>query len=68
LAEAADYYTPAWSKDGFPSTQGMQAVLDSVAATVPDAKNAKPEQFLDLTYVQKIKASGLLDRLYGKNP
>jgi NitT/TauT family transport system substrate-binding protein len=67
LAEAADYYAQAWSKDGYPSSPGMQAVLDTVAATVPDAKNAKPDQFVDMTYVQKIKASGLIDRLYGKS-
>lgn len=30
------------------------------------AKTAKPEQFLDLTFVNKIKASGLIEQLWGK--
>jgi len=66
ISGAIDYYGPLWTKDGFPSVQGMQATLDGLAATVPEAKSAKPDQFMDLTFVQKIKASGLLDQLYGK--
>jgi hypothetical protein len=30
------------------------------------AKTAKPEQFLDLTFVNKIKASGLIEQLWGR--
>jgi NitT/TauT family transport system substrate-binding protein len=66
ISGAIDYYKQLWTKDGFPSVPGMQATLDALVATVPEAKSAKPDQFMDLTYVQKIKASGLLDQLYGK--
>ncbi len=33
---------------------------------IAEAKNAKPEQFMDLTFMNKIKASGLIEQLWGK--
>ncbi len=44
--------------------QGMQNALDDVARTVPAAKNAKPEQFVDLRFLDRIEKSGLLKELY----
>jgi NitT/TauT family transport system substrate-binding protein len=44
--------------------QGMQNALDDVARTVPTAKTAKPEQFVDLRFLDRIEKSGLLKELY----
>ena len=44
---------------GFPSLDGIQQILDTT--TVPGGKAAKPEQFVDMSFVQQIKASGLID-------
>lgn len=44
--------------------QGMQNALDDVARTVPAAKNAKPEQFVDLRFLDRLEKSGLLRELY----
>jgi NitT/TauT family transport system substrate-binding protein len=44
--------------------QGMQNALDDVARTVPAAKSAKPEQFVDLRFLDRIEKSGLLKELY----
>ncbi len=44
--------------------QGMQNALDDVARTVPAAKNAKPEQFVDLRFLDRMEKSGLLKELY----
>jgi NitT/TauT family transport system substrate-binding protein len=44
--------------------QGMQNALDDVARTVPAAKSAKPEQFVDLRFLERIEKSGLLKELY----
>lgn len=44
--------------------QGMQNALYDVARTVPAAKNAKPEQFVDLRFLDRIEKSGLLKKLY----
>ena len=39
---------------------GMQNALDDLARTVPAAKNAKPEQFVDTRFLDKLEQSGLL--------
>lgn len=44
--------------------QGMQNALDDVARTVPAAKNAKPEQFVDMRFLDRLEKSGLLKELY----
>jgi len=44
--------------------QGMQNALDDVARTVPAAKTAKAEQFVDLRFLDRIEKSGLLKELY----
>lgn len=66
LEETYDFYRDAWNRDGFPSFEGMQKNIDIAAATTPEAKNAKPEQFIDLTFLNRIKASGLIDQLWKK--
>jgi NitT/TauT family transport system substrate-binding protein len=67
LDETYDYYVRYWGKDGFPSLDGIQQNLDVAAESIPEAKTAKPDQFVDLSFVQKIKASGLIDRLWGSS-
>jgi hypothetical protein len=44
--------------------QGMQNALDDVARTVPPARTAKPEQFVDLRFLERLEKSGLLKELY----
>jgi NitT/TauT family transport system substrate-binding protein len=43
---------------------GMQNAIDDLTRTIPAAKNAKPEQFVDLRFLEKIEKSGLLNELY----
>ena len=43
---------------------GMQNALDEVVKTIPAAKNAKPEQFVNLRFLDKLEKSGLLNELY----
>jgi NitT/TauT family transport system substrate-binding protein len=43
---------------------GMQNALDDLARTVPAARNAKPDQFVDTRFLDKIEKSGLLKELY----
>jgi NitT/TauT family transport system substrate-binding protein len=43
---------------------GMQNALDDLARTVPAAKNAKPEQFIDFSFLDRLEKSGLLKELY----
>lgn len=43
---------------------GMQNALDDLARTVPAAKGAKPEQFIDFRFLDNLEKGGLLKELY----
>ena len=43
---------------------GMQNALDDLARTIPAAKTAKPEQFVDMRFLDRLEKSGLLNELY----
>jgi NitT/TauT family transport system substrate-binding protein len=43
---------------------GLQNALDDLAKTVPAARNAKPEQFVDRRFLDTLDKSGLLRELY----
>ncbi|HET7007229.1 MAG TPA: ABC transporter substrate-binding protein [Candidatus Binatia bacterium] len=43
---------------------GVVNVLDDLAKTVPAAKTAKPEQFVDMRFLDTLEKSGLLKELY----
>jgi NitT/TauT family transport system substrate-binding protein len=65
LEETYNYYKDQFSKTGFPSMEGIQQNLEIAAENIPEAKDAKPAQFVDLSTVEKIKASGLIRTLWG---
>ncbi len=66
VSKTYDYYKDQWNHDGFPDLEGVQQNLDVAAENIPEAKNAKPDQFVDFTFVKKIKASGYIDQLWKK--
>jgi ABC-type nitrate/sulfonate/bicarbonate transport system substrate-binding protein len=43
---------------------GMKNALDDLARSVPAAKDAKPEQFIDMRFLDNLEKSGLLKELY----
>ena len=43
---------------------GMQNALDDLVRTIPAAKNARPDQFVDTRFLEKLEKSGLLKELY----
>jgi hypothetical protein len=44
------------------SAEGLQAVLDLIEN--PRAREVRPEQFMDNSYLQELEASGFVRRLY----
>jgi NitT/TauT family transport system substrate-binding protein len=68
-AKTYDYFHDGevWDKDGVILPEAVQTNIDVAAQTIPAAKNFKPAQMVDTKLVDKIKASGLLDQLYGKS-
>ncbi len=48
----------------YPTPSGVRAILESFEATMPDAKGADPETFIDGSFVQELDKSGWIARLY----
>ena len=65
LGKTYDFYLDkVVEKAPYINMAGMQNVLDDLARTLPAAKAAKPEQFVDLRFIDKLEKSGLLNELY----
>lgn len=52
-----------WDKDGVLLPDAIQSNLDVSAETSPKAKDFKPAQLIDTSFIDKIKASGFIDQL-----
>jgi NitT/TauT family transport system substrate-binding protein len=48
----------------YPIMQGLQPTYDYVAATKPEIKNHKPEEFMDPSFIAEMEKSGFIKRLY----
>jgi NitT/TauT family transport system substrate-binding protein len=59
-----DIVLKATPKIPYPSKPGIQTLLDFIAKTVPEAANAKPDDFIDARFVKELDDSGLYARLY----
>jgi NitT/TauT family transport system substrate-binding protein len=52
----------------YPTLRGIEIMLRELAARDPKAKTAKPEDFVDLTFIKELDSSGFIDRLYKLQP
>ena len=52
------------SKKQYPSVEGIKTILTSMAETDPRARSAKPEDFVDMSFIRELDQSGYMDRLY----
>jgi NitT/TauT family transport system substrate-binding protein len=48
----------------YPSIAGIQTILDEYAKRNPKVKSAKAEEFADSSFIKKLDAEGLFERLY----
>lgn len=48
----------------YPTLKGIQMMLQELVEKEPKARSARPEQFVDLTFVKELDSSGFIDRLY----
>ncbi len=62
LDETYNTYIKAWEQAPYVSAAAMQAVLNF--AINPNAKTAKPEQFIDNSFVADLEKSGFIKELY----
>ncbi len=68
LLDAYEYYAPFLVRDLEPSLAGLQSQLDELAESKPAARTAQPEQFIDKGPLERVRATGLVERLYGEAP
>jgi LysM repeat protein len=52
----------------YPTLRGIQMILGELGAKDPKAQAAKPEQFVDMSFMKELDTSGFIDRLYKANP
>jgi NitT/TauT family transport system substrate-binding protein len=64
--EAYEYFARITPAKPYPILEGIRTVLDEMALTEPSAKTAKPENFVDATFITRLDKSGYIDRLYRK--
>ena len=53
-------------EDTYPTLEGLKQTLEVQALTDPRAGKAKPEDFVELRFVDEMKKSGFVDKLYGR--
>lgn len=53
-------------EDTYPTLEGLKQTLEVQALTDPRASKAKAEDLVDLRFVDEMKKSGFVDKLYGR--
>ena len=66
LQQSYRYIKPYFLKVPYPSTRAIKDTLDALAKDLPKAKDADPRDFVDLSIVKEIEASGFIASVYGK--
>jgi NitT/TauT family transport system substrate-binding protein len=65
LGKTYDFYlNKVVERAPYVNMTGIQNAIDDLARTIPAAKSAKPEQFVDMRFLDKLEKSGLLNELY----
>jgi ABC-type nitrate/sulfonate/bicarbonate transport system substrate-binding protein len=64
LATVYGYYSRLAEQKPYVPLEGVRVILDEVALRNPQARAAKPEDFVDTRLLKEIDDSGFIDRLY----
>lgn len=68
LEDSYQGYIRSIPKKPYPTLKGIQFLLDVLAPTLPQAKNAKPEQFVDLSLLQELEKEGFFNEMAKRYP
>jgi NitT/TauT family transport system substrate-binding protein len=63
LENSYQMYVKTTPKKPYPTFKGLQFLLDQLAPTMPQAKNFKPEQFVDLSFLQELEKEGFFNEM-----
>jgi hypothetical protein len=65
--EVLDYsyqhYLKRTPKKPYPTMKGIQNLIDMAAPQIPQAKSAKPDQFIDLSLLQELETEKFFDEM-----
>jgi len=64
LDETYVAYKKLTEKKPYPTLKGIQFQIDDVAKRNPKAKGARPEDFINITFLKELDQSGFIDKLY----
>ncbi len=68
LEDSYNGYIKSIPKKPYPTLKGIQFMLDVLAPTLPNAKNFKPEQFVDLSFLQEMEKDGFFSEMAKRYP
>jgi ABC-type nitrate/sulfonate/bicarbonate transport system substrate-binding protein len=68
LDATVGWFVKRVGKKPYPTLKGIQFLLDEFSPQFPQAKNAKPEQFVDITFLQELEKEGFFGELAKRYP
>ncbi len=66
LEGAYSAYSQLFVEDTYPTLEGLRNTLEVQSSWDPKATKAKAEDFVDLRFVDQLRSSGFIDKLYGR--
>jgi NitT/TauT family transport system substrate-binding protein len=66
LERAYKEYSSVFQETPYPTPDGVKTMLDDMAVKTPKAASADPRNYVDLSLIKEIEASGLIKQLYRK--
>ena len=68
LEDSYNGYIKSIPKKPYPTLKGIQFMLDVLTPTLPQAKNFKPEQFVDLSFLKELEKEGFFTEMAKRYP
>jgi NitT/TauT family transport system substrate-binding protein len=66
LDHSYQHYLKRTPKRPYPTVKGIQNLVDMSAPQIPQAKSAKPEQFVELSFLQELETEKFFDEMAGR--
>lgn len=68
LESSYQAYINTTPRKPYPTLKGLQFLLDRLAPQMPQAKTAKPEQFVDMSFLQELEKEGFFNEMGKRYP
>jgi NitT/TauT family transport system substrate-binding protein len=68
LESSYQAYISTTPRKPYPTLKGLQFLLDRLVSQMPQAKTAKPEQFVDMSFLQELEKEGFFTEMAKRYP